>query len=84
MKIISSGLHAAGRYQMPMAAATLALGGNVRVGLEDNLYLRAHVLAQSSADQVLAVRNIADALGLEIATSAEVRAMMGLKGALSV
>ena len=75
---------AAGRYQMPMAAATLALGGNVRVGLEDNLYLRAHVLAQSSADQVLAVRNIADALGLEIATSAEVRAMMGLKGALSV
>lgn len=75
---------AAGRYQMPMAATALALGGNVRVGLEDNLYLRAHVLAQSSADQVLAVRNIADALGIEIATAAEVRALMGLKSAAAV
>ena len=72
---------AAGRYQMPIAAAALSMGGNVRVGLEDNLYLRPHVLAQSSADQVSAVRGITDALGIDIASAAEVREMMCLKGA---
>ena len=75
---------AAGRYQMPIAAATLSLGGNVRVGLEDNLYLRPHVLAQSSADQVSAVNKIADALGIEVASSGEVRELMGLKGSQQV
>jgi uncharacterized protein (DUF849 family) len=71
---------AAGRHQMPMAAVALALGGNVRVGLEDNLYLRPHVLAQSSGEQVAAVRSMADALGMELATSAEVRQMLTLRG----
>lgn len=69
----------------PLSAATaMALGGNVRVGLEDNLYLRAHVLAQSGADQVLAVRNIADALDIEIATAAKVQAIMGLKDVATI
>lgn len=72
---------AAGKHQMPIAAVALALGGNIRVGLEDNLYLRPHVLAQSSGEQVIAVRSIADALGMELATPSEVREMLQLKGA---
>lgn len=75
---------AAGRHQLPMAAAALAMGGNVRVGLEDNLYLRPHVLAQSSADQVSAVREITDTMGYDVVSSAEVRELMGLKGAQQV
>lgn len=71
---------AAGRHQMPMAAAALAMGGNVRVGLEDNLYLRPHVLAKSNAEQVAAVAQMAALLGLEPATPREARAMLGLKG----
>lgn len=75
---------AAGKYQMPMAATALALGGSVRVGLEDNLYITPGVLAQSSGEQVAAVRGMAHTLGLEVATSAEVRKLMELKGADSV
>ena len=70
----------AGRHQMAMAATALALGGNVRVGLEDNLYLTPGVLAQSSGEQVAAVRNMAQTLGLEVATAAETRKILGLKG----
>lgn len=75
---------AAGRYQMPMAATALALGGNVRVGLEDNLYITPGVLAKSSGEQVAAVRNMAHIIGLEVATSAEVRKLLELKGTGSV
>jgi len=74
----------AGRYQMPMAATALALGGSVRVGLEDNLYITPGVLAKSSGEQVAAVRTMAGIMGLEVATSAEVREIMELKGADSV
>lgn len=70
----------AGRHQMAMAATSLALGGNVRVGLEDNLYLKPGVLAKSSGEQVAAVREMAHTMGLEVATSSEVRELLGLKG----
>ena len=71
----------AGKAQMLMAGAGLALGGNIRVGLEDNLYIRPHELAKSSGEQVAAVRDMAMTMGYEVATSAEVRKMMTLKGA---
>jgi len=75
---------AAGRQQLPLAAVTLALGGNVRVGLEDNIYLKPGVLAKSSAEQVAQVRTIAETLHYEIATPAEARALLSLKGIQNV
>jgi uncharacterized protein (DUF849 family) len=57
------------------------LGGNVRVGLEDSLYLGRGELAQSNADQVRKVRRILEELGFEIATPQEARDALGLKGA---
>lgn len=71
---------AAGRHQFPIAAAALAMGGNARVGLEDNLYIRPHVLAESNAQQVCAVATLAQTVGREIATPTEARSMLGLKG----
>lgn len=71
---------AAGRHQMNLTTAALTLGGNVRVGLEDNLYLRPKVLAKSSAEQVTLIRGIAEALGHEIASPEEARLILGLKG----
>lgn len=71
---------AAGKYQFSMTAAALAMGGNVRVGLEDNLYLKPGVLAKSSAEQVVQIKEIAERLGFEIATSNEVREVLSLKG----
>lgn len=70
----------AGRHQLTIAAAALALGGNVRVGLEDSLYARKGELAKSSADQVKNVAAIAKAMGLELASSDEAREILGLKG----
>jgi uncharacterized protein (DUF849 family) len=70
----------AGRHQMPLCAIALALGGNVRVGLEDSLTLGPGVLAERNADQVTQVRQIADALSRDIATPAEARERLGLKG----
>jgi uncharacterized protein (DUF849 family) len=66
-----------------MRIVTLAalLGGSVRVGLEDSLYLRKGVLATSSADQVKKIRGILEELSFEIATPDEVRKMLRLKGA---
>jgi uncharacterized protein (DUF849 family) len=58
-------------------AATM--GGNVRVGLEDSLY-DGHVLARSNADQVRRIRGILEALSLEVATPAEARELLALKG----
>jgi uncharacterized protein (DUF849 family) len=72
---------AAGRAQMPMAAMAAAMGGHVRVGLEDNLYLSRGRLARSNAEQVEAARDLAARLGRDLATPAEVRDMLGLKGA---
>ncbi|MGB8812686.1 MAG: 3-keto-5-aminohexanoate cleavage protein [Paracoccaceae bacterium] len=75
---------AAGRMQVPMATISAAMGGHVRVGLEDNLYLSKGVLAQSNADQVRLIRGIVEGLGREVASPDEARAMLGLKGVAGV
>jgi uncharacterized protein (DUF849 family) len=69
-----------GRHQAPLATMGAAMGGNIRVGLEDNLYLDKGVLARSNAEQVRRVRHVLDGLGLEPATPAEAREMLHLKG----
>jgi uncharacterized protein (DUF849 family) len=70
----------AGRAQMPIAAMAAAMGGNVRVGLEDSLWIGPGKLAQSNADQVTQVRKIIEGLGLEVATPDEAREILTLKG----
>jgi uncharacterized protein (DUF849 family) len=74
----------AGRHQMPLVTMGAILGGNVRVGLEDSLYLARGQLAKSCAEQVGKIRRILSELSLDIATPAEARAMLGLKGADAV
>ena len=74
----------AGRAQVPMITMGALLGGNVRVGLEDNLYIAKGQLAESNAQQVTKIRRILDELGLEIATPDEARKMLGTKGADAV
>jgi uncharacterized protein (DUF849 family) len=71
---------AAGRHQLAFTTMAAIMGGNVRVGLEDSLYIRKGELAKSNADQVKAIRTILETLSLEIATPDEARAMLGLKG----
>ena len=71
----------AGRNQMPVAAMAAAMGGHVRVGLEDSLWAGKGRLAESNAEQVRQVRRIIEGLGLGIATPDEARAMLQLKGA---
>ena len=75
---------AAGKAQLPLMCVAMALGGNVRVGLEDNLYMGPGRLAKSSAEQVEAVIRIARELSLEIATPDEARQILGLKGRAGV
>jgi uncharacterized protein (DUF849 family) len=75
---------AAGRHQMTFCTQSALLGGNVRVGLEDSLFIGRGELAQSNAEQVRKIRSILADLGKEIATPAEARAMLGLKGADAV
>ncbi|TCS36114.1 uncharacterized protein (DUF849 family) [Paucimonas lemoignei] len=70
----------AGRHQMSMLTMGAVMGGNVRVGLEDSLYLGKGQLAKSCAEQVRKIRRILEELSLEIATPDEARAMLGLKG----
>ena len=70
----------AGRNQMPVAAIAAAMGGNVRVGLEDSLWIGPGRLAESNAQQVRAARQIIEGLGLEVATPDEARALLELKG----
>lgn len=70
----------AGRNQMPVAAIAAAMGGNVRVGLEDSLWIGAGRLAGSNAEQVAKVRQIVEGLGLEIATPDDAREILQLKG----
>ncbi|WP_054314057.1 3-keto-5-aminohexanoate cleavage protein [Mesorhizobium sp. 1M-11] len=70
---------AAGRQQMPLISMAAAMGGNVRVGLEDSLY-DGRALAKSNADQVKRIRGILEGLSLEVATPAEARQMLALKG----
>lgn len=70
----------AGASQMKVAAMAAAMGGNVRVGLEDSLWIGAGRLAESNAQQVTQVRKIIEGLGLEVATPDEARAILSLKG----
>jgi uncharacterized protein (DUF849 family) len=72
---------AGGRHQMNFCTNAAMLGGNVRVGLEDSLYIGPGKLAKSNAEQVTKIRRIVEDLGYEIATPAEARATLGLKGA---
>jgi len=74
----------AGSAQMRIAAQAAAMGGNVRVGLEDSLWAGPKRLAQSNAEQVRRVRTILEGLGLEIATPNDAREMLHLKGAAQV
>lgn len=70
----------AGRNQMPIAAMAAAMGGNVRVGLEDSLWSGPGQLAESNAEQVWLARQIIEGLGLEIASPDEAREILELKG----
>ncbi|MDH4055415.1 MAG: 3-keto-5-aminohexanoate cleavage protein [Gammaproteobacteria bacterium] len=72
---------AAGRMQIPLATLGAILGGNVRVGLEDSLLIGREQLATSNAEQVQKIRRIVEELGHEVATPAEAREMLHLKGA---
>jgi uncharacterized protein (DUF849 family) len=74
----------AGRNQMPIAAQSLSMGGNVRVGLEDSLWDGPGQLAKSNADQVRRARTLIEGLNLQVATPDEARQMLGLKGANQV
>jgi len=70
----------AGKEQFKIGAAALAMGGHVRVGLEDNLWLDRGIKAKSNAEQVSKIIRIARELGLEPATPEEARRILGLKG----
>jgi uncharacterized protein (DUF849 family) len=72
---------AGGRHQMNFCTAASMIGGNVRVGLEDSLYIGPGKLAKSNAEQVAKIRRIVEDLGYEIATPNEARQVLGLKGA---
>lgn len=71
---------AAGAAQIPMATTASQMGGNVRVGLEDSLFIQRGVLAESNAQQVAKVRRIVEELGCEVATPDEAREILDLKG----
>ena len=74
----------AGRSQMKIAAMAASMEANVRVGLEDSLWIGAEQLALSNAQQVTKVRGILKGLGLEIATPTEAREILQLKAADNV
>ena len=65
---------------MPLITMGAIMGGNVRVGLEDSLYLGKGQLAKTNAEQVTRIRSILENLSLEIATPDEARSMLQLKG----
>jgi uncharacterized protein (DUF849 family) len=71
---------AAGRHQLPLITMAAIMGGNVRVGLEDSLFVGKGQLAKSNAEQVSRIRGILEDLSLEIATPAEARERLALKG----
>jgi len=72
---------AAGRAQIPFATQAAMMGGNVRVGLEDSLYIGRGKLASSNAEQVAKMRRVIEELGYAVATPKEAREILGLKGA---
>jgi uncharacterized protein (DUF849 family) len=71
----------AGRKQLSVAAIAAGMGGNIRVGLEDSLWIGPGELATSNAAQVHRARQIIEGLGLEVATPADAREILSLKGA---
>ena len=71
----------AGRHQTSLVTMSAILGGSVRVGLEDSIYLAKGELAKSNADQVAKICRILAELSLEIASPHEARHMLGLQGA---
>lgn len=71
----------AGGAQMPFATTASQMGGNVRVGLEDSLFIERGQLAQNNAQQVIKIREIVEALGCQVATPDEARELLELKGA---
>jgi uncharacterized protein (DUF849 family) len=71
---------AAGRHQMSFVTQSAIMGGHVRVGLEDSLYLGKGELAKSNAEQVAKIRRIVEELSLSVASPTEARAMLKLKG----
>ncbi len=73
-------LFAAGKHQIPFGTMGAVMGANVRVGLEDSLYLERGRLATSNAEQVSKIRRVLNELGLDVATPDEARAMLQLKG----
>jgi uncharacterized protein (DUF849 family) len=72
---------AAGRHQMPLITMGAAMGGHVRVGLEDSLMISRGQLAKTNAEQVSKIRRIVEDLGREVASPDEARLMLDLKGA---
>jgi uncharacterized protein (DUF849 family) len=74
----------AGKAQMPIASMAAAMGGNVRVGLEDSLWIAAGKMADSNAQQVRQARKIIEGLGLEVATPDDARRVLDLKGVAKV
>src|SRR5436309_15847925 len=74
----------AGRNQMFIAAMSAVMGGNVRVGLEDSMWLRRGQLAESNAAQVSKARRILEELGFAVASPGDAREMLELKGARNV
>ena len=74
----------AGRNQMFIAAMSAVMGGNVRVGLEDSLWLGRGQLAKSNAEQVAKAKRMLEELGLSVATASDAREMLKLKGGRNV
>ncbi|MCR9274324.1 MULTISPECIES: BKACE family enzyme [Mameliella] len=72
---------AAGRHQIPLTSMAAAMGGHVRVGLEDSLMIARGQLARTNAEQVVKIRRIVEDIGREVATPEDARRMLGLKGA---
>jgi uncharacterized protein (DUF849 family) len=72
---------AAGRHQMPLITMAAAMGGHVRVGLEDSLTIARGTLARDNAQQVEKIRGLVEGLGREVASPDEARKILGLKGA---
>ncbi|NIR31037.1 MAG: 3-keto-5-aminohexanoate cleavage protein [Gammaproteobacteria bacterium] len=70
----------AGRHQMALATQGALMGGNVRVGLEDSIYLEKGRLAKNNAEQVAKIRALLEGLSLEVASPSEAREMLSLKG----
>lgn len=75
---------AAGRFQLPFCTMAATMGANVRVGLEDNLYLSKGKLAKSNAELVAKMRHILEELSIDVATPDEARQMLDLKGVANV